>query len=370
MRSSFLRQASAIGLLLAVGFSVQSPHRANALELRVAQPLTTNYFEKSPTGITSTLQTSIALTQIIPITKTNYGLRWDNNQNASIILDQAFKSEKGCQDETRLVYSLATSSGFTQTVACQINKISVPLKSSRVLSGENIEQLAAPNKNLALLVQDVLTPTIKTVLGNFSPIAGVHYSQIWLASKTGLIRPLFYTGEQFSYEWAKDNRHILAWSSCFGAIGAYTIDVYSGKISTLGKDDQVCEDGTRFHISPDSKNILYGNGIVTNLTGTRQIHICEADEFARSYAWSSDGRYAYATCYKANSTDSLRRYDSRLAKTTTVIDRATLIFKSYELAIAPDNKRVAFAWGDGVMNPNSRGVWVINLLTSGAIQKK
>ena len=91
---------------------------------------------------------------------------------------------------------------------------------------------------------------------------------------------------------------------------------------------------------------------------------CEKDEFVRAYVWSDDGRYLYLSCglRKQDGTDSLRRLDTRSGKRVLLVDRTKVTFKAIRLTVSPDQKRVAFEWGNGTfVNTEQFGYWVIDM---------
>lgn len=295
---------------------------------------------------------------------------WDDNDTLSFEREE-FNRQTECQDFFRRTYSLASSSWQTFTMSscppqpcragCSV-KISDEIKNRKEFTGELTEQLVSPDGNWSLITEKVVTPTTSNLLGDANAdMIGIGVHQLWIANNTSKeLHLLFFTKELFDYTWTPDSKYLVAWSSCFGAQGFYTIDPFAAKTYTLDTKNQICEDGFSLLIAPDSKHILYENGIVSDLTGSNQTHICGDKNYTHSYVWSQDGRYAYVVCSDKTS-DTLRRYDTQTKKNELIIGDQNLIFRALRPAVSPNQKHFAFAWEDSFMHPDYRGIWVIDL---------
>ena|GEM_PF-6095638 len=311
-----------------------------------------------------------ALRQVVSQTKEIPSqLRWDDNEHISF----SVMSSDPCREISREIVLINDLSSQVKTQPCTSDNCpmgclpALPIPSSlqnrKEFTGEITELITSPNKSSALVVEAVLTPTIKAHLGEeYSPQVTW---QTWLLDARNNLRPLFSSSDGYLLlTWSPDSKFLIARHVCYGASygkGLFIIDVATRSIYTIDPAYVFCEGDREFQIAPDSKHIIYHSGIVINMTGSLKASICGKDEFARSYSWSADGRYAYAACYKKDETDSLWRFDTKSQKTEIIAGPPDLAFNALEMALSPDQKYFAFAWGDSFMHPDYRGIWVIDL---------
>jgi hypothetical protein len=177
--------------------------------------------------------------------------------------------------------------------------------------------------------------------------------QGWLVYTDGSdLKPVFYTVEQFDFQWMQDNQHLLVIAGTSLAIHTISPRYVTG-----------CEGSFGYRIAPDGQHLIYEPDIVTTIDGAEQMRICGEGKNTHSYTWSQDGQYAYAVCSSSeDESHVLRRYDTWTSENRILVDQTCVTFKAMDVTISPDQTRVAFVWGtNGFFNTEPYGVWILDL---------
>ena len=300
------------------------------------------------------------------------------------------------EDDHHLRYQVSyvrgeTSKCVTQTWAVHTVFEGTQLISDTVCFAEGTEEAPTPTNTVAIdsdsiemqrlsadktwkfiLAQTSTPDKSLPKIGNHEPTSNTPLYQGWLVNvNSGEAQAIFYTAEIFGYLWSSDRQHlIVVGDTCYGGgpdvilgSGLYTIDVRNRTLHTLSSDYVTgCEGSIGYAVAPDGQHVIYEPGVVSSMEGTNQIDVCGESESARSYTWSSDGRYAYVAC--AQDTDTLRRYDTQSRENPIVADRRDVHFKAIRMALSPNQTYLAFIWGTSTFNPvqpYDEGIWVLDL---------
>jgi hypothetical protein len=146
--------------------------------------------------------------------------------------------------------------------------------------------------------------------------------------------------------------------------GLYIFDVQARTTRTLSPDYVTnCEGSLGYRVAPGGRHLLYEPGLVAAVDGGEPEAICGEGSRARGYAWSPDGRFAYAACpHPTAASDVLRRYDTATGRARTLTDPATLGFRATALVVSPEQSHLAFVWATSTYMPREPyGVWIIDL---------
>lgn len=237
-----------------------------------------------------------------------------------------------------------------------------------------VARYPAPDSDAVLWLTEVSTVTAALpTLGARERVPDAPIFQGWLTRGQETVTPLFYAVEQFGYRWLVEDRYLLvAADVCYGAdppdfvpgAGLYVFDIQAGTVRTLSPDYVTnCEGSLGYRVAPGGRHLLYEPGLVAAVDGGVPEAVCGGESRARGYAWSPDGRFAYAACTHATAaSDVLRRYDTATGSVRTLTDPATLGFRAVELVVSPDQSHLAVVWATSTyMPPEPYGVWIIDL---------
>jgi Tol biopolymer transport system component len=120
-----------------------------------------------------------------------------------------------------------------------------------------------------------------------------------------------------------------------------------------------CEGDPGITIAPGSRHLMYAS-VVYSMAGEQLVELCQ-EGFARSAAWSQDGRYAYAAC-SGEGSDTLRRYDTQTGQATSLTDPTAQTFRAIALIPSPDQNHILIVWGNNHLSMVGYGVWLLDLL--------
>ena len=279
-----------------------------------------------------------------------------------------------------------TLSTLTDTVCTEPEQNNLLLadftrRTGLVVDNVDYDWYVAPDGGKGLALVETTSPTTVLKLGDWNPEPQPDtFYQGWIAYADGREpRLIFQTVEKlFLFRWTPDSRYLVLNEFCYGGpgiltegIGLLAIDASSATTYVLSDSySGACEGSVAYQIASDSQHLIYEPGIVTTLDGAVQVRVCGEQEWARSYTWSQDGRYAYLSCYVSpDETDTLRRYDVLTGENRVLVPRDCLAFKSIDMAISPDQTHLAFSWGTSNFIPLERyGIWVVDLTKLGDCQ--
>jgi hypothetical protein len=234
-----------------------------------------------------------------------------------------------------------------------------------------VELIWSHDKEKILVIANASTSSAPIILGDTTGLTEdfpFKHQQGWIVTNDVTdIKPVYYTDLYWGIEWA-DNKHLIIYSFCYG-LANNTSGLNILNIETL--DLQViydhyggnCEGGLPFSTSPDGKYLAYRTGLI-NVSDGKITSVCPADEYARSYTWSSDSSNVYFSCTSAKEqSDELHRFNVNIGKGEILTNRTEITFKANKMWLTNDNQYIVFEWGNShyVDNIELYGMWVLEL---------
>lgn len=304
-------------------------------------------------------------------------IRWASKDVISLRQSQERNKDLDCWTELWQKYQVTdtpTTIKFTETLTESIQVCEPQLPDSIETQGVAIEEIVeyklSPAQTQWLLVALVKAPVSAkiTIESGDEPVETAKFYQGFLLNRNGSdLQPLFVTRWFWTYQWAPDSRYILVDSLCYGdnlGIGFYTIDTHAETINLIqNTDHNNCEGSVAYQVSPDAQHLLISNahGQLFQIDGHQVTTLCATNEFVRSYAWSSGGRFAFVACGGADTTgDRLLRYDTVERQTAILVEAGQPPFKATALAVSPDQRHLLFIWRDSeFFAQEDRGVWLL-----------
>ncbi len=329
------------------------------------------------TGLTNSLHPK--LTQITSACETSaLATQWTTDTTFRLLQSQNWNAKLGCATEiwqqdvvTSASSQISTTSTVTESVnTCQAQP-SILLEILKHKIGEVIQQQLSPNKAMLLIVAKTTAPDLATLLiGDSQRSTSEIFYQGWLFDVAqNKAQPLFRTKSVWQYAWTVDSQHIIIDSHCYGVdlgTGLYVIDTPRLTLATIQSDQQDnCEGSIPYLASPNSHYLLTQDqhGTAIHIDGRKAAQLCENNENARSYTWSTDSRFVYVACAAENAKgDRLLRYDPQSAESIDLVDPDKMPLTATAIAVSPNQKSILFIWRRSEFYAGeSNGVWLLSL---------
>lgn len=167
------------------------------------------------------------------------------------------------------------------------------------------------------------------------------------------MKPVLATPLNYYYSWLSDGKHILLEGLAYGdylGSGVYIVEPDSQNIVTLSTSYSHTEGSVAPSVSLDAKNIFIFENLLST-DGKQTVRVCEKEESAFSYAWSSDSQWGYVFC-RSNPDSSkwgtLRRINTQTHEIQDDLLPIDLVIKPVKMSVSPDNQWLVFEWRDEV----------------------